>query len=296
MQHHSHHTIQEQKRNIFFSLSQQPSKALFNGLLLIAALYVLALQYPGLWFKPLFYFTIFCFVLLKGKDMHNAWLWGIISLFFTSHLISKYYYVANHHFVITYMAWAITLYFLFPHNNEKRLRFHFVAMLAIILFFSALHKALSASFTNGIYFLYEMNLGHFFKPMKVLSNDWGNAVENNKNIYSAFMRKTPVPEQFTSMQEVVAGAEKIAKIGSILAILMEFAAAAAIWLKPSDKSTHALLLLTIISIFLLRLETGFLALLSLMCLYLSPTNVFRVIYLLLMIIFATFMVTGLGFH
>lgn len=280
----------------FQMLSQHPAQLLCNGLLLITALYILRQQNLGIGIKPLFYFFIFSFVLIKGKDAHGIWLWGIISLFLTSHLITKYYYVANHHFVITYMTWAVSLYFLFPENSEKRLRIHFITILGIILFLGALQKALSNSFTNGSFFLFEMNLGHFFKPLKLMIYEWGNAVESNKNIYIDFMRKKPEPNQFAAMKEVVSGSEKIAKAGSVFAIIIEFSAAAFIWIKPNEKATHILLTITILSIFFLRLETGFLALLSLMGLYLSPTNVFSVIYLLLIIIFATFMVTGLGFH
>ena len=273
-----------------------PKESMFTGLLIIVCLYVFHLENPGVLFKPLFFFSIIGLVLFRGIKVHGILLWGMVSLFFTQLLISKYYVVANHHFVITFMSWSVWWYFLYPSQNKERLGFHFSIMMGLVLFFSAVHKFISPEFRSGSFFLHEMNLGYFLKPFKMLIPEWKQAAESNKQLFIEMMKTPPDAQQNVNMKNVVSGAPKIALWGSYFAIGMELVATLALWIRPASKGTHCIFVITILSIFLLRQETGFLALLTLMAFYLSPGKIFNGIYMLLLTVFATFIATHWGFH
>jgi hypothetical protein len=86
----------------------------------------------------------------------------------------------------------------------------------------------------------------------------------------------------------------VAKALSWLAIVMEAMAGMLLLIKRNHAVSHILLILTIISVFIFRPETGFLSLLATMGLLLAPRNFYRVIYLILVAFFTLMMATGLG--
>ena len=273
---------------------EDPSLLYFlQAICLNAFVYIIMHPATILWPKVPVIFSLLV-VFFHPPALKKPIVWMVLLAYFLFFLVRGYYVVANHHFVFVYVITAIILYTIFPKDNTSRLRFHVRWLLALILVLSALHKLLSPTYMDGSFFLFQFDMGIFLKPFKLLSADWQQSVKYNLAAYHKIRQAIPGDEISLQLKSPVKNAWLLAKCSSWLAVLAEFLAGSLIFLKPTSRLSHFVLLLTIAGIFLFRLETGFLSLLAAMGLLICPTGYQRFIYLGLILLFISMMAVQLG--
>ncbi len=266
----------------------------FQALLTMAVLYILKEPASAPFLKLPFAILIVaaCFFLPKPL-FHPMW-WATWLLYYLVLLTRDYYGMANHHFVACYLMIAALIYTASGRPNGQILNFHTRFILMAVLVVSALHKALSPSYTNGTFFQFEMYMDVFLSPMKWLIPGWETAVNENLAAYTQLKLQHPSDLPQIALKEPVKHASLIAKSYSLLAIVMEAAAGISMFVKSKSRISHTLLLCTVAGVFFFRSETGFLGLLACMGLLLAPTTAWKNIWLCCFILFAAMVATGAG--
>lgn len=245
------------------------------------------------WFKAIAGMGILSVLFLQKKPTIKPIFWLILLGYHTPLLFKNMYYVANHYFVLLYAMIAIII-FVSSLQNTHRLAFHFRVILAAVMIFGGLHKLLEPSYTNGAFFMYQIDMGVFLQPFKSVFSDWKVATQQNVMIHKQIQLVDPGIMVEKPLLAPVSPLRTIALIFGWGAIIMELTAGVLIALWPKRLFTHFVLTLTIVSVFVFRLETGFLSLLAAMALVLSPNRQFSVAYGLLFILFISFLVSGIG--
>lgn len=247
--------------------------------------------YP--WFKAFASMLCLWFLFTKNNSYLTFWFWLVLLGYHTPLLIKNVYYAANHYFVLVYLVVAILVYLIYQKKDEL-LTFHMRCILAIVLFLGGLHKLLEPSFVNGSFFMYQINMGVFLKPFASLFSDWSEATVENLKTHKEIQNLIPSENIQHTLKAPVNDLKKISLIFTWGAILMELSAGILIGLFPKKNISHFFLILTILSVFIFRLETGFLSLLAAMGLILSPSKNYSIFYLFLFMLFTAFVVSTIG--
>ncbi len=236
-------------------------------------------------------------IILNSKALSQVWFWILISIIMSTPMISNWLEPANHHFVLSYLVLAIAVSISYsPEMRDFRLK-EITASIIILLFtVSALQKLISPVYISGEYTTYLSMVGGFFKPIYRISGELTAVFANNNQLVGEMLLADP--NQFNSIQfsSPIANIRTLALLLSICSITLELLVATVFILAKSEKFKHWVLLIFIYSLFITRLEMGFLVTLSLLglafCMENSP---FKLIYLLNILLFLAIMIAGIGY-
>jgi hypothetical protein len=274
----------------------QPVQLFLQCTAMLILLYIAKHPFPNTVLKFVFFAGMLSIFIFSANPLSSLKTWTLFLIYILFFLITKFLWVANHHFVAAYMIIAILMYLSTTDHQEVRLRFHIRFMLGAVLAISAFHKILSPTFMNGTFFLYEMEMHHFLKPLKWAMPGWESAVRQNNKLLNDLIQTNPNTLTAVPLIKPVSNIYSIATSATWLAVFLEVLAGIAVWIWPQKKATHVILLATLAGVFFMRFETGFLSLLATMGLLLAPGKNFRLVYVTCIIIFAAMIITGIGIH
>lgn len=263
-------------------------------LLLVLLVYLIKQPVAIFWLKPTFLLAGFMVWLIKPNLTANPLLWGVWLLYFCFTLGRNYFLAANHHFVLCYLLAAVIMHQITSNKNESTFTFHIRFLLLCILMLSAIQKLLSPTYISGAFFQLEMDLNYFLKPLKFLSAEWQTNTNENKDFYKTLMATNPNKYLDVQLKYPIQSSTLLAKSLGWIAIIMEAIAGVAIFWRHQRILSHVIFLGMIGGIFFFRLETGFLALLATMGLFLSPSKKISIVYIIIILIFSLLMATELG--
>ncbi|MGY0408468.1 MAG: hypothetical protein ACWIPJ_08970, partial [Polaribacter sp.] len=238
----------------------------FNKLLVINLLFILLCVYivggninshtPYL--KSILFFVGLALLLFSEKKVFNIYIWYILFSILLIDLITNYYRMANHHFLLTYITLIILLYVKGIYNFElltKNIKY----LIIIVIAFAALQKLFSTQFITGQYYYYMLNLGGFFRPFISRNAEIMKTVNFNINNIQRLELMNPNKYNAITLRNIHPNLKLISVLFSWATVLFEFVIAFLLLIKPKSNSTHVLLIVFIIGTFITRSETGFLS-------------------------------------
>lgn len=267
------------------------AKGLFLGFFI---LFLIRYQTPGLLLNFSFFLLIIAQFIFYKSPQDKTGFWLTISFFLAYKLLTTYFQAANHLFIALYISLAFLLYHL-SGKKEEFLQTNMTWILGLTLLLSGFQKLASPDYRSGAYFLYMLQRGDFLWPLKHLSQSFDEITRANLEMLNNSRGIYPENASFESLIMPFSKARVFAFYLSIISIGLELLAGLLILLKPKALLTHAVVLATVLGVFITRQETGFLTLLSLMGLILSENKYVRLIYTTLGIIFLALILLGAGF-
>ncbi len=263
-------------------------------LLLVLLVYLIKQPVAIFWLKPTFLLAGLMVWLIKPNLTSNPLFWGVWFLYFFITLSRNFYLVANHHFVVCYLLAAVILHQITNIKNESFLHFHVRFLLLAILLLGALQKLLSPIYVSGAFFQLQMDMNYFLKPLNLIIPTWQEITNGNKDLYKTLMATNPNEYLDVQLKYPIQNSTLLAKSLGWIAIIMEAIAGVTIFWRHQRILSHVIFLGMIGGIFFFRLETGFLALLATMGLFLSPSKKISIVYTIIILIFSLLMATEIG--
>jgi hypothetical protein len=193
-------------------------------------------------------------------------------------------------------VYAIIAILIFLNNkaSDERFYFHLRFILAAVLVFGGLQKLLEPSYTNGAFFQYQISMGIFLKPIAAILPEWKQATMQNLQLQKSLQQMNPNVDFTQLLIPPFRSVKTVSLIFSWMSIVMEILAGILIYAFPKKHISHLILIITLFSVFIFRLETGFLSLLAALGIAISPSKRFSATYFLLFILFISLVVSGLG--
>lgn len=233
-------------------------------------------------------------LIVNPRSIYKPVLWSLIAIILGIDLATGYFFEANHHFLLFYLVLVTLLYTsiyktqIFLYDNIKYLTF-------IVLALSGIQKWLSTSFTSGDFYYYLINTGQIFERITPFFHDASQTISENRKAIGTLWQTNPANNEIIPLKEVFPNTRTFSLFLSWITIGYELLVAGMILIKPKSLLTHILFILLIIGIFMTRMETGFLATLSL-CGYLLTTHkITSWVYFILSLFFIILMVSRIGF-
>ena len=242
---------------------------------------------------PLFAISLFTLLFFR-KPLYRPWFWMGWFLFCLFYIFKYYASAANHFFVSAYLCIAILLFLITGYTQHTLLQFHIRCLLGCILLCSAIHKTLSPNFMNGSFFQLFLDTGELLKPVSALAPSWQEAVMYNKKALGELLKTSPDGDRVVALAYPTPHLATLALASAWLSILFEALAGICIFLFAGKKFSHAIMIMTILGIFIFRLETGFLSMLAAMGILLAPNQRMQNLYSGLFILFASLLAAGIG--
>jgi hypothetical protein len=190
----------------------------------------------------------------------SAWLWGALALLCGAGLLRAPLLAANHHYLATYLALALTLSALDRRDAAAAVaanaRWIFVGIMGL----AALQKLLSPSYRDGSFLGLMITKGAFFEPLLLHVDAAASLLGRNAAQVARFLADAPAPGVALALDPPpYLGA--LARGGSLLIVLIEGALALGAALRPRAGWLHAALLAFFVALALMRQELVFLSLL-----------------------------------
>ena len=263
-------------------------------LLLFVGVYCMVLaEASGIWKIPIIVIGLFSWLVLRQKFRHPI-IWIVFFILLCIDLLQSYFLVANHHFMLIFIVLSILLYKY--HERSDVLVRNVQLLMVIVVITSVIQKLTSAQFMSGNFYYYNINTGSFFKYLtNLFPENLGIMRDNSEHILALKNIDPNLYPKFT-MQDAVQNLALLSVVFAWTTIVLELLIAFAIFFKPNHKRTHVLLLVMIIGILFTRLETGFMALLSICGLFLCSTTKLKIIYVIVAIGCVVLIISKIGYH
>lgn len=276
------------------SESTDKVREFYKLFVLFIAAYAVGRSPENVLFKLPFVLLALEVIITKRDFLHNTLFWAAITGLLLVDLYFGYLTVANHHFLLVYLA-LVALADVRLKPGESFLEKNIKLLLFITLLFSGLQKLFSPTFLSGDYYYYVLNTGGFFKPLLGYMPEAEATISHNRELIQALNESAPKAGEAIVFKPAFAHTYTLSLIISWGTVLLELAAAVALLLKPKGRLTHLLLLALIASIFFMRLETGFLSILCILGIFLTPSSRLVILYKILLILFIGLMLSNLGY-
>lgn len=266
-----------------------------NLLFMLICIYIIGSSFSFSFFKfPLILIGLVT-LLFSRKNAFNIHIWYVFILILSIDLIAKYFREANHHFLLLYVALIVFLYLKDIYNFKLFVK-NIQYLTIIVVFFAGIQKMISQQFISGEYYYYMLNTGRFFKSFLNLSPELSEIVNLNKSEIQNLELVNPNKGTSIYLQSIDQNLKMFSIIFSWVTIAIELIVSVVLFFIPKKNITHILLIILIIGIFLTRLETGFLSILTISGLSLSSNSKISLIYIFLTLFFFTLMITKIGFY
>jgi hypothetical protein len=246
-------------------------------------------------YKLIFIFAgLVIFLFSNKKIFHNIYIWSIVFIILLIDLIFNYYSEANHHFLMTY-ATCIVLFYLKGIYDYELVRENIKYLAVIVLGFAAWQKVSSPQFISGEFYYYMVHIGGFFKPFIRFMPEVKEITDTNGlNIYDLRLAN-PNNGGSVNIQTFHPSLKYFCKIGAWCTVITEFLVAIALLIKSKSNLTHILFIMVILGIFVTRLETTFLSLLTIFGFILAHNLKLKIIYILLTLFFISLVIARIGY-
>lgn len=209
-------------------------------------------------------------------------------------LYHDYFWVANHHFMLTFMVLSVLIYSY--HKRSDILLKNIQLILVIVVMASALQKLMSDQFMSGDFYYYMVNRGSFFRKFINLFPESLEIATNNAESVLALKETDPNIGESTLVKDIFSNVASASIIFAWATVIIELLVAIAILLKPKSAWTHLLFSIMILGILCTRLETGFMALLAICGVFLCSNIKIRLLYTVIVLGCFLLIVTKLGYH
>lgn len=218
---------------------------------------------------------------LFGFKRYKIIFWGCILGLLCLELFTFYFIAANHLFVMVYLG--IMLFFAHYYDKDADyLPKSSAFLLFVIMLFGGVQKTLSQNFMEGSFLMDLFVLGQLFDFLDLIPSINHYFVENKKLLFDSYKTFSEMPN--VQLQPLFAGQFLFIKALTWIVFLSEILFAVAFFIKNQwIKQTYFVIFLGLI--LFTRLETGFIAMLSILLLaqvpsqYLYHRAMFTLIYI-----------------
>lgn len=231
----------------------------------------------------------------NGRKKFPKLFWGLTTLLALLDLVPYYFLAANHSFVLFYSTLLIFISHFYPLERIKILKLNTLFLLLLILFLGALQKLLSPDFMSGDFMSFMTLKGELFKPLQ-MAKVFPDVFSENLAQITKCKNTVPTANTTIKLQTPFVGFEKFIYIFSLFVVISEFFIIPILLLKNS-KTKHLILVLFLVGLMLTRLETGFVALLTLLLIAQLPAaeKKIKMLYLLVFTSCIGLILVRLGF-
>ena len=283
-------------KELLSRLSSYETRDLVSTLFLLFVLLFIPHTINKLWFIsfPLVFiagFILFYFRFSKYKLVF----WGSITALLVLECLTFYYVSANHLFVMIYFSLTLMISHYFHHDQEYLAKTSAI-LLFIIMFVGGLQKILSENFMNGSFLMDLFVLGQLFEVTKLIPSFYEYFSENKDIIFEAYRNFDDSPE--AQMQTLFPGQLLFIQVLTWTVFLSELLFALLFFVK-NERIKQTYFLLFLFFILLTRIETGFIAVLSLLLLSQLPKEkfeIYRFAYILIYLVCMSMIVSKLGLY
>jgi hypothetical protein len=245
------------------------------------------------YFKSFLFFVGLAFILFSEKKVFNLYIWYVLFSVLFIDLIANYYRMANHHFLLTYLALIVILYLKGIYNFEvltKNIKY----LTLIVIALAALQKLFTPQFISGEFYYYMFNSGGFFRPFINRNSEMLEVINSNAAAIKNLELIDPNKSNTIPFRSIHPNLEFISVLFSWTTIIYEFIIALLLLIKPKNTITHILLVILIIGIFMTRLETGFLSIITISAFSMTSNSKIKLIYIALVLFFLSLIISRIG--
>jgi hypothetical protein len=245
------------------------------------------------WKVPLLFVGLLSWFLLRNKTKHPI-LWIAFSIILVLDICTMYFRLANHHFLLTYMAFAVLM---FQYYKRKDVLLKNIQMLLfVVISASVVQKLLSRQFMSGEFYYYMMNRGSLFRFFFNFSPEISEIISANRDSLMALKTTDPNLKESIVLNGVFPNSGVINLYYARITVIVELIVGIAILLKPKSTWTHLIFIVMILGILCTRFETGFMALLAVSGLFLCKNSLLKLVYVMIVLGCITLMITKIGYH
>ncbi|MEO6347626.1 MAG: hypothetical protein ABIO60_06920 [Aquaticitalea sp.] len=237
---------------------------------------------------------VFFLVVFYVKSINQTMVWYLFLTVLIFDLMSDYFVRANHHFLMIYMTILVIIFL--KNGLQQDFITNIKLLVFIILLFSALQKLLSPQFISGDFYYYMFNTGNFFKPSLRFNPEMNDIVAQNNALILELGKTDPNILKNITLQNIVPNIANFSRIFAWLTVIIEFLTGILILWKPKNNLIHIVFIILILGIFLMRMENGFLCLLTISGVWLSENLKTRFVYVAMTLLFLSFIVNQIGFY
>ncbi len=283
--------------NYFYKLNRLSKTTLLSFGFLIVMLIMIPKMYSlGYYFKIFWIFVVMA-MLAFNKTPKVQWLgWSICLVFIGYEISQNYFYVANHVFLLFYIALIGFVAMFYPYGSNKIIDFNAKMVLSLVLFFGGLQKIVASPFLEG-------DLMHFMFMRGELGNVlfsadfFQNYFIENKESMAEFRADLPSETTQIQMPLLIKNQHLLFYSFSIFVIVIELFLAILVW-SNHQKTKLICFLLFLIGVMLTRLETGFISLLCLLLAVQIPVSnqFYKLWYIAIFVVCNVLIMLGLGLH
>ena len=245
--------------------------------------------------KSILLFVGFMFLILSEKKMLNPYVWGVFFSILLLDIITKYYQISNHHFLLAYLTLAVLFYTKGVYTFEVLVK-NTNYLLIIVIGSAALQKLFTHQFISGEYYYYMFHMGGFFNPFINYNSEAMEIINANVSAIENLELMDPNNSHAITLRKLHPNIKLLSILFAWITILFEFLIAFLLWSKPKSNITQILLIVLIIGIFMTRLETGFLSILSILLYAISATKKTQLIAVLLTLFLFALTISGIGHY
>ncbi|HUH27111.1 hypothetical protein [Gelidibacter sp.] len=269
--------------------------ALANQLLiLILAAYVFIMaEEHRRWKIPVLFIGLLSWFFVRHKNKHPI-IWITFFVLLAVDLCFKYFWVANHHFMLMFMVLSVLIYSY--HKRPDILLTNIQILLVIVVLTSVVQKLMSPQFMSGDFYYYMTNRGALFRNFINFFPEKLEIVKSNSKSVFDLHALDPNLEDHIVFKNVLPNLGSISIIFVWVTVVIELVVAIALLFKPKSLWTHLFFAAMILGILCTRFETGFMALLSIGGLYLCKNLYLQLLYVLIVIGCFILILTKLGYH
>ena len=245
------------------------------------------------WKIPVMFIGILSWIFLRHKKKYPI-IWITFFILLAVDLYFKYFWVANHHFMLTFMVLSVLIF-----NYHKRtdiLLKNIQILLVIVVLTSVVQKLMSTQFINGDFYYYMSNRGVLFRNFINFFPEKLEIIKSNSKNLSKLYASDPNIGEHIVLENIFPNLGLISVVFAWITVVMELVVAIALLFKPRGLWTHLFFAAMILGILCTRFETGFMALLAICGLYLCRNLYLQFLYVLIVIGCFVLIVTKLGFH
>lgn len=222
---------------------------------------------------------------------------GIVSLQALITFYLKFYIDGNHSFVFFYLGVILIFTHLYIENRENILKKNTFWMLAIIMFFGVIQKLISPTFMSGDFMNFMFVDDYLFRMSKLIPSLNAYFTSNVETI-EPFLNTKPSKDSTLFVSYFFENQQQYLYYFSWFVILTEMLFVGVLFLK-NERFKHIFFILFLFSLLLTRHETGFLSLVSILCLAQLPDKMnkfFMIGYLLFFFTCVMLIHLGKGFY
>ena len=139
-------------------------------------------------------------------------------------------------------------------------------------------------------------MGGFFNPFINYNSEAMEIINANVSAIENLELMDPNNSHAITLRKLHPNIKLLSILFAWITILFEFLIAFLLWSKPKSNITQILLIVLIIGIFMTRLETGFLSILSILLYAISATKKIQLIAVLLTLFLFALTISGIGHY